>query len=264
MSPVKETASTPFGKESTPTPTIVRRSKTMPTDSPTAKFLYTIIKQLDLKGARIPPQALSIFITDSRQIDWTLVASQLEISNGHAARMRYHRFRNQMEGINPTQRKRQSKPVKTGTSSCKTGLKKQVSPPPSQPVKIEPSSASPYLSSPYIKPEPYIQQMPHLADIPPFTPQMTSVLYPHSAPYQHSMPAPYPQMTLSPHLRMYSSTPEYPPVPMGFEQICQTPVDWTPVKAEQQSFSDEHREVSAVEPVLKEEVDADASVVHDT
>lgn len=31
----------------------VRRSKAMPTDGPTAKFLYTIIKQLDLKSVSI-------------------------------------------------------------------------------------------------------------------------------------------------------------------------------------------------------------------
>lgn len=31
----------------------IRRSKTMPTDGPTAKFLYTIIKQLDLKSVRL-------------------------------------------------------------------------------------------------------------------------------------------------------------------------------------------------------------------
>lgn len=30
--------------------TTVRRSKAMPTDGPTVKFLYTIIKQLDLKS----------------------------------------------------------------------------------------------------------------------------------------------------------------------------------------------------------------------
>jgi hypothetical protein len=41
-------------KGPTPTPTVVRRSKTMPIDSPTAKFLYTILKQLDLKGVSIP------------------------------------------------------------------------------------------------------------------------------------------------------------------------------------------------------------------
>jgi hypothetical protein len=30
----------------------LRRSKTMPADGQTAKFLYTIIKQLDLKSVR--------------------------------------------------------------------------------------------------------------------------------------------------------------------------------------------------------------------
>ena len=35
----------------------VRRSKAMPTDGPTAKFLYTILKQLDLKSVSpFPPQ----------------------------------------------------------------------------------------------------------------------------------------------------------------------------------------------------------------
>ncbi|KAL2001442.1 hypothetical protein VTN02DRAFT_1758 [Thermoascus thermophilus] len=65
----------------------LRRSKTMPGDGQTSKFLYTIIKQLDLKT-----------------IDWNLVASQLDISNGHAARMRFSRFRQHMEGIQSTPR----------------------------------------------------------------------------------------------------------------------------------------------------------------
>ncbi|QKX62419.1 uncharacterized protein TRUGW13939_09580 [Talaromyces rugulosus] len=61
-----------------PTP---RRSRTMPTEGHISKFLYSILKQLDLKS-----------------IDWSLVATELEISNGHAARMRYSRFKQQMEG----------------------------------------------------------------------------------------------------------------------------------------------------------------------
>ncbi|OJD27633.1 hypothetical protein ACJ73_00966 [Blastomyces percursus] len=65
----------------------LKRSKTMPADGHTARFLYTILKQLDLKS-----------------IDWNLVASQLEISNGHAARMRFSRFRQHMEGITTTHR----------------------------------------------------------------------------------------------------------------------------------------------------------------
>ncbi|KAL4866060.1 hypothetical protein BDV12DRAFT_199501 [Aspergillus spectabilis] len=242
MSPVKDSSSTSSGKESAPTTSVVRRSKTMPTDSPTAKFLYTIIKQLDLKG-----------------IDWTLVASQLEISNGHAARMRYHRFRNQMEGINPTQRKRQNKPSKTSINPCKAGLKKELSPQPSQRVKTEPSTDSPYQSNPYIKPEPYPQQMPRLTDIPQFASHMASVTHSHPSPYRPSIPVPYPQMTLSPGLRMYPSVPAYPPIPMGFEEIRHSPVDWTPVKAEPQSFSEERKEIEMVEAVVKEEVEAEGT-----
>ncbi len=59
----------------------LRRNKTLSPDGQTAKFLYTIIKQLDLKA-----------------IDWSLVAGSLEITNGHAARMRYSRFKQHMEG----------------------------------------------------------------------------------------------------------------------------------------------------------------------
>jgi hypothetical protein len=64
----------------------LRRNKTLSPDGQTARFLYTIIKQLDLKA-----------------IDWNLVAGSLEITNGHAARMRYSRFKQHMEGTITTQ-----------------------------------------------------------------------------------------------------------------------------------------------------------------
>ena len=63
----------------------LRRNKALSPDGETAKFLYTIIKQLDLKI-----------------IDWNIVADGLGITNGHAARMRYSRFKQHIEGI-PTQ-----------------------------------------------------------------------------------------------------------------------------------------------------------------
>jgi hypothetical protein len=50
-----------------------------------------------------------------RKIDWNLVASQLEISNGHAARMRFSRFRQHMEGTQTTPRN--SRPKKNGSNS---------------------------------------------------------------------------------------------------------------------------------------------------
>ena len=40
------------------------------------------------------------------QIDWNLIASELGITNGHAARMRFSRFKQQMEGLQPTRRPR--------------------------------------------------------------------------------------------------------------------------------------------------------------
>ncbi|KIX03654.1 uncharacterized protein Z518_07207 [Rhinocladiella mackenziei CBS 650.93] len=59
-----------------------RRTKNLANDGQTPMFLYTILKQLDL-----------------RSIDWNQVANALDISNGHAARMRYSRMRSQFEGI---------------------------------------------------------------------------------------------------------------------------------------------------------------------
>ncbi|KGO77720.1 hypothetical protein PITC_009900 [Penicillium italicum] len=74
-----------------------QRNKVLETDTPTAKFLYTIIKQLDLKS-----------------VDWNRVATDVEVSNGHAARMRYSRFRQQMEGTTGANKpKRKSKKPKT-------------------------------------------------------------------------------------------------------------------------------------------------------
>jgi hypothetical protein len=63
----------------------LRRSKALSPDGQTARFLYTILKQLDMKT-----------------VDWNLVADGLDITNGHAARMRFSRFKQHMEGI-PTQ-----------------------------------------------------------------------------------------------------------------------------------------------------------------
>ena len=63
----------------------LRRNKTLSPDGQTARFLYTIIKQLDLKT-----------------IDWNSVAEGLDITNGHAARMRFSRFKQHIEGA-PTQ-----------------------------------------------------------------------------------------------------------------------------------------------------------------
>ncbi|KAL4999283.1 hypothetical protein BDV10DRAFT_184446 [Aspergillus recurvatus] len=246
MSPVKESSS---AKDSAPA--VVRRSKTMPIDSPTAKFLYTIIKQLDLKG-----------------IDWSLVASQLEISNGHAARMRYHRFRNQMEGYQPQQRKRPANKLssKTSTSPCKAGLRKESSPSPSPAPMVKPEPSEENLcdpNNPYIKTEqqPYEQQVPRLAGHQQYGSHRISAPYPQPHPHAHSSaflpsiaaPYHYQMAPLTPELRM-SSTPAYPPVP-AYETGYRSPVAWTPVKVESGALAEEHKELEMTETtVVKEEV----------
>lgn len=59
----------------------------------------------------------------TNQIDWSLVATELDISNGHAARMRYSRFKQQMEGSTTTAVSRATKPKK---ANGKTDLGKSV------------------------------------------------------------------------------------------------------------------------------------------
>ncbi|RHZ72353.1 hypothetical protein CDV55_105384 [Aspergillus turcosus] len=194
--------------------TTVRRSKAMPTDGPTAKFLYTIIKQLDLKS-----------------IDWNLVASQLEISNGHAARMRYSRFRQQMEGITSTPRSSRPKktPAKTGKGLASKAdlLKDKSSPQP--PVKQE-NARPAYESNSYIKVDPYGHEVQNLADIPHVSAQVM-----HPQPVQPQM-VPYTPLTAAPGtLTMYAPVPAFPPSPpLAFHQQA-GPSTWAPIKTEPES-----------------------------
>ncbi|KAL8778064.1 MAG: hypothetical protein Q9213_007583 [Squamulea squamosa] len=57
----------------------------MPNDADQVKFLYTILKQCDQKC-----------------VDWDDVAEKVEMTNAHAAQMRYYRFKKAMEGNAPT------------------------------------------------------------------------------------------------------------------------------------------------------------------
>ncbi|KAJ5761036.1 hypothetical protein N7520_008192 [Penicillium odoratum] len=82
---------------------MVQRNKVLDIDGPTPKFLYAMLKQLDLKIVSTVPidNMLSL-------VDWNHVASEIGISNGHAARMRFSRFRNQMEGTTGAQRRKRN------------------------------------------------------------------------------------------------------------------------------------------------------------
>ncbi|THC94574.1 hypothetical protein EYZ11_005934 [Aspergillus tanneri] len=189
----------------------------MPTDSPTAKFLYTIIKQLDLKS-----------------IDWNLVASQLDISNGHAARMRYSRFRQQMEGITSTPRAPRPKKTanKSKDSSWKMDTHKDTEPTASQPkpeVKQEPRIA-PYSSDPYIKADPSMQRIPTLAEIPHFSSPM---MIPNQ-PRPPSSAFPYSSSTVAPvELSKYSPAQSFPGrSPLEYENCPASQPAWSPIKTE--------------------------------
>ncbi|MCJ1244217.1 hypothetical protein MMC30_001415 [Trapelia coarctata] len=86
----------------------LRRSTAMPTDGATSRFLYTILKQLDHKS-----------------IDWNSVASDLDITNGHAARMRFSRFKQHMEGVPPTPRKPRSDAGRARKAKAEKTTKKE-------------------------------------------------------------------------------------------------------------------------------------------
>ena len=133
----------------------LRRNRTAGIDGTTPKFLYTILKQLDLKsvGSSIDHH---IHILSFLKIDWNDVAENLDITNGHAARMRYSRFKQQMEGIQPPPRKPRSgginKTLKQEKRKPKSKLKVEKPKKEDQiPIKSEPgeSASSVYSQVPY-------------------------------------------------------------------------------------------------------------------
>lgn len=223
----------------------MRRSKAMPTDGPTAKFLYAIIKQLDLKSVSVLRRGNAGLLILFQQIDWNMVAASLEISNGHAARMRYSRFRQQMEGTTSTPRgsrpKKNAGKCDKGGSNPKAGLKQDPgsSPPAVKrengvvvkqehgvPVKQENVLFAP--QNPMLKHEPYSQDVPNLADIPLAQPMMPA----HSLP---SSTVPYPQMPLAPvDLSMQSSLSPFPASSHAGLERHNSPHVWAPVKMEQE------------------------------
>lgn len=190
------------------------------------------------------------------------MASQLEISNGHAARMRFSRFKQQMEGTTSTPRA--SKPKKHSKSQLdKTNpkadlVKTPISPPPA-PVKQE----TPYdpQQSPYIKtdPDPYLQKIPTLENISPVqtpmeAPPMYHPPYPAQYPPQHRLPqvqhfpfTPYhypryhPQMTVAPaDLAMHAPVSSFASqTPVGFDIPSTGHPVWAPVKREPETVGSE-------------------------
>lgn len=75
-----------------------RKTKPFTPDAQSTRFLYLILKQLDLKG-------------DLKSVNWQEVADNIGIKNGHAARMRWSRFKQHAEGTPP--QPKTPKPKKT-------------------------------------------------------------------------------------------------------------------------------------------------------
>ncbi|KAJ5824973.1 hypothetical protein N7447_007313 [Penicillium robsamsonii] len=131
-----------------------QRNKVLETDTPTAKFLYTIIKQLDLKS-----------------VDWNRVASDVEVSNGHAARMRYSRFRQQMEGnTGASKPKRKAKKGKTMEPPTEMQGIFPMAPPFMMPIMESTDSSLP--GNPFVKCEPGTQGNTNLQSLLQNSPQM--------------------------------------------------------------------------------------------
>ncbi|KAI0389440.1 hypothetical protein F5Y17DRAFT_123614 [Xylariaceae sp. FL0594] len=101
-------------------------------DSPMTRFLFAILQQKNLKD-----------------IDWNKVAHDpilaQEITNGHAARMRYSRFRSYMLNQQPTKRNRTASPKSKVTKSRKEPKSKKGD---SITVKSESAAGTPRASSP--------------------------------------------------------------------------------------------------------------------
>ncbi|KAJ8126794.1 hypothetical protein O1611_g6845 [Lasiodiplodia mahajangana] len=105
-------------------------------DNAMTRFLFAILRQKNLKD-----------------IDWNQVAHDpilaQEITNGHAARMRYSRFRTAMLGLEPTKRNRTSPPKsrvtksKKDSKSKKDGSTKSESPAPGSPATTSPEPPQP-------------------------------------------------------------------------------------------------------------------------
>ncbi|KLJ06313.1 hypothetical protein EMPG_10297 [Blastomyces silverae] len=175
----------------------LKRSKTMSADGHTAKFLYTILKQLDLKS-----------------IDWNLVASQLEISNGHAARMRFSRFRQHMEGITTTHRT--PRPKKHKSDKAQLRKEQQFSKP-----KIEPTVKTEQAVKQELGPEPDMDAQPAHAKALPMD------IIPTSAPSEQ---LPYSVTTVAPAdlaLPFAASNPA-----IRFQSPPSTVRDWSQIKME--------------------------------
>lgn len=138
-------------------------------DNAMTRFLFAILQQKCLKDVSDFPLLLDFLLPDLLpdhisnhhllKIDWNKVARDpilaQEITNGHAARMRYSRFKAAMLGLEPQRRNRTSgsrvskaKKKDAATKSAaaaksKDGVKSETTPPPTDAIKHETSPPPP-------------------------------------------------------------------------------------------------------------------------
>lgn len=131
-------------------------------DNAMARFLFAILKQKNLKDVGYLFLSVSSTFSDgeSIKIDWNLVANDpvllQPITNGHAARMRYSRFRTTVTGADTQKRNRvegksrvtkgKSKSGSVKSESNGTHIKQEHSQPGVMSQYSPMSAASPYLT----------------------------------------------------------------------------------------------------------------------
>lgn len=102
-------------------------------DSAMCRFLFAILQQKNLKDVSVlqywQVAAEAVLILTREQIDWNEVAHNpiltQQISNGHAARMRYSRFKQSLLGHQPQKRNRNPTKSKVTKSKKDTKAKKE-------------------------------------------------------------------------------------------------------------------------------------------
>ncbi|KAI1269448.1 hypothetical protein F5Y18DRAFT_98652 [Xylariaceae sp. FL1019] len=156
-------------------------------DNAMTRFLFAILQQKNLKD-----------------IDWNKVAHDpilaQEITNGHAARMRYSRFKSAMLGLEPTRRNRTA-PAKSRVTKSKKDSKSKRSP---DSVKSESAAGSPPAPSPeppLSAPRVIKQENLHY----PYNSRLTPALTP--GPPSMPLPIPPASMTSAPMLQTRFLTP---------------------------------------------------------
>ncbi|KAI1388361.1 uncharacterized protein F4822DRAFT_243209 [Hypoxylon trugodes] len=182
-------------------------------DTPMTRFLFAILRQKNLKD-----------------IDWNRVAHDpvlsQEITNGHAARMRFSRFRTTMLGTEVVRRNRTTQPKSRVSKAKKEPRMKKT-----ELVKLEPAPDSPVFREPTETPAPEIKQENSPYNYNRFTPRLTPGPGPGPSPIEKvvpNTPAMIQPRYLTPasDIDMFSPSPSLTPSPVGDMMSAHTSFDF--------------------------------------